>query len=164
MVLVGRHSRTAGRDGVMRIEVPTAMYRGALREVNDSVVGEYRATGGQLQSAFVGAPILLLNHRGAKSGTTYTSPLAYSRSGDDYVVIASMGGAALNPQWFRNVVAHPEVTIEVGTELLSVRARVAQGVERDRLYRAQADQISNFDDYQARTERQIPVVVLERHS
>ena len=96
------------------------------------------------------------------SGRAYTSPLAYSRAGDDYVVIASMGGAPTNPQWFANLVAHPDVSIEVGDEVIPVRARVAQGDERDRLYRAQADQISNFDDYQARTERLIPVVVLER--
>jgi deazaflavin-dependent oxidoreductase (nitroreductase family) len=148
----------------MRIEVPKAMFRGGLRDVNESVVAEYRATGGQLHTAFVGAPILLLNHFGAKSGTAYTSPLAYSRSGDDFVVIASLGGAPMNPQWFGNLVAHPDVTIEVGPDVIPVRARVAQGEERDRLYRAQADQISNFDDYQARTERQIPVVILERRA
>ena len=130
--------------------------------MNESVVAEYRTTGGRLRTAFAGAPILLLDHRGAVSGRAYTSPLAYSRAGDDYVVIASMGGAPTNPQWFANLVAHPDVSIEVGDEVIPVRARVAQDDERDRLYRAQADQISNFDDYQARTERLIPVVVLER--
>jgi len=148
----------------MRIEVPAEMYRGKLHEVNESVVAEYRATGGRLATAFAGAPILLLNHVGAKSGKAYTSPLAYSRSGDDYVIIASMGGAPSNPQWYRNVVAHPDVTIEVGGEQIAVRGCVAEGDERDRLYRAQADQISNFDDYQSRTERRIPVIVLTPRS
>ena len=76
------------------------------------------------------------------------------------MIIASMGGAPSNPQWYRNVVAHPDVAIEVGGEQIAVRARVAEGDERDRLDRAQADQISNFDDYQSRTERRIPVIVL----
>jgi deazaflavin-dependent oxidoreductase (nitroreductase family) len=106
----------------------------------------------------------LLNHRGAKSGLAYTSPLAYSRAGDDYVIVASLGGAPRNPHWFHNLVAHPDVTIEVGGDEIPVRARVVRGDERDRLYRAQADQISNFDDYQARTERRIPVIVLERRT
>jgi deazaflavin-dependent oxidoreductase (nitroreductase family) len=145
----------------MRIEVPSEMYRGQLNEVNESVVAKYRATGGQLVTAFAGVPILLLNHRGAKSGQAYTSPLAYSRAGDDYVIIASLGGAPRNPHWFHNLVAHPDVTIEVGDDEIPVRARVPDGDERDRLYRAQADQISNFDDYQARTKRRIPVIVLE---
>lgn len=145
----------------MRIEVPKAMFKGQFREVNADVVTEYRATAGQLVTAFAGTPILLLNHRGARSGTPYTSPLAYSRAGDAYVVIASMGGAPVDPQWFRNLVAHPDVTIEVGEATIAVTARVAAGDERRRLYRAQADDISNFDDYQARTSREIPVVVLE---
>jgi deazaflavin-dependent oxidoreductase (nitroreductase family) len=148
----------------MRIEVPNEMYRGELHEVNHSVVSEYRATGGQLVTAFAGAPILLLNHRGARSGRDYTTPLAYSRCGDDYVVIASMGGSSSNPHWFHNVVAHPDVTIQVGAEEVPVRARVAEGEERDRLYRAQAAQISNFDEYQARTSRRIPVIVLARRT
>ena len=73
-----------------------------------------------------------------------------------------MGGPPRNPQWFGNVVAHPDVTIEVGPETILVRARVAEGAERARLFQAQADEISNFDDYQARTDRRDPVVVLTR--
>ena len=145
----------------MRAEVPKAMYAGRFQEVNDAVVAEYRATAGRLETVFVGTPILLLNHRGATSGRAYTAPLAFSRAGDDYVVIASMGGAAVDPQWFRNLVAHPDVTIEVGDRTIPVHACVAGGAERARLFRAQADDIPNFDDYQARTTRQIPVVVLE---
>jgi deazaflavin-dependent oxidoreductase (nitroreductase family) len=146
----------------MRIEVPKAMYGGDLRSVNEQVIAEYRTTGGQLETAFAGAPILLLTHRGATSGRTYTSPLAYSRTGDDYVVIGSMGGAPVDPQWCRNLVAHPDVEIEVGAETIPVRARVAVGEERERLFQAQAAEISNFDDYQSRTTRQLPVIVFER--
>lgn len=146
----------------MRIEVPKAMWGGDFRAVNEQVISEYRANRGKLETAFSDAPILLLTHYGAKSGTRYTSPLAYTRAGDAVVVIASMGGAPVDPQWYRNLVAHPDVEIEIGAETIPVRARVAAGTERVRLYRAQADQISNFDEYQARTTRQIPVVVLER--
>lgn len=146
----------------MRIDVPKDMYGRRFHEINAGVVHEYREHDGVLTTAFAGAPILLLNHRGAKSGTAYTSPLAYSRDGDDYVIIASMGGAPRNPQWFGNLVAHPDVTIEVGAETIEVRARVTTGEERARLFRAQADEIANFDDYQARTDREIPVVVLAR--
>jgi deazaflavin-dependent oxidoreductase (nitroreductase family) len=105
--------------------------------------------------------MILVNHQGAKSGTAYTTPLVYSRDGENYVIIASKGGAPEDPQWFRNLRAHPEVTIEVGTDTFPVRARVAEGAERDRLYRAQADLMPNFDEYAKATSRQIPVVVLE---
>jgi deazaflavin-dependent oxidoreductase (nitroreductase family) len=146
----------------MRVEVPKAMHHGKFREVNADVVAEYRANAGRLTTAFVGVPILLLNHHGAKTRTPYTSPLAFTRDRDTYIIVASMGGAPVNPQWFRNVVAHPDVSIEVGADTIPVRARVATGEERARLYRSHADEISNFDDYQARTTREIPVVVLER--
>jgi deazaflavin-dependent oxidoreductase (nitroreductase family) len=145
----------------MRISVPRAMYTGDFRAVNEQVIAEHRANGGVLTTAFAGAPILLLTHRGAKSGNEHVSPLAYRRDGDRYVVIASMGGADVDPQWYRNLLAHPDVQIEVGGEVRRVRAVVATGAERDRLFRAQADEISNFDDYQARTTRQLPVVVFE---
>src|SRR3954452_15136877 len=148
----------------MRISVPTAMYTDDFRAVNAQVVAEHRANGGVLETAFAGAPILLLTHRGARSGKEYVSPLAYRRDGDRYVVIASMGGAPVDPQWFRNLLAHADVQIEVGAEVIPVRAVVVTGDERDRLFRAQADEISNFDDYQARTTRQLPVIVFQRRA
>ncbi len=138
------------------------MYQGRFNDVNADVIVEYRANAGRLTTAFAAAPILLLNHRGAKSGAPYTSPLAFTRTADAYVIVASMGGAPVDPQWFRNVVAHPDVTIEVGAETIPVLARVAAGEERAQPYRAHADTISNFDDYQAGTSREIPVIVLER--
>jgi F420H(2)-dependent quinone reductase len=105
---------------------------------------------------------ILVNHVGARSGTASTTPLVYTRDGDAYVIIASKGGAPEHPQWFHNLRANPDVTIEVGSDTIPVRARVAEGDERARLYRAQADQMPNFDDYAAKaTTREIPVVVLE---
>lgn len=131
------------------------------REFNRNVIEEFRSTGGKVSGPFEGAPMILLNHRGANSGKAYTSPLVYTRDGDNYVVIASKGGAPEDPQWFRNLLADPDVTVEVGTETIPVRARVAEGEERTRLWRAQADLMPAFDDYATKTTREIPVVVFE---
>jgi deazaflavin-dependent oxidoreductase (nitroreductase family) len=131
-------------------------------EFNRKVIEEFRSTGGTVGGPFKGAPMILVTHKGAKSGKEYTTPLVYTRDSDRYVIIASMGGAPEDPQWFRNIVAHPDVTLEVGTEKFAAKARVAEGEERARLYRAQADLMPNFDEYAAKTTRQIPVVVLER--
>jgi deazaflavin-dependent oxidoreductase (nitroreductase family) len=146
----------------MRITVPRAMYGGDLAAVDDQVVTEYRDNGGRLTTAFAGAPVLRLTHRGASSGRADTSPLAHSRAGDDSVVIASMGAAAVDPRWYRNLVAHPDIEIEVGSEKIPVRARVATGEGRERLFRAQAEETSDFDDHPAGTTRQLPVIVFER--
>ena len=131
-------------------------------EFNRTVIDEFRQNGGKVGGDFKGAPMILITHTGAKSGTTYTTPLVYTRDGDRYVIIASKGGAPAHPHWFRNLVANPDVTVEVGTERFPARARVAEGDERARLYRAQADLMPNFDDYAKATSREIPVVVLER--
>ena len=133
-----------------------------FNEFNRGVVEEFRANEGKVTGMFAGAPMILVTHRGAKSGKEYTSPLVYTRDGDAHVIIASKGGAPDDPQWFRNMVANPDVTVEVGAEKFAARARVAEGAERDRLFRAQADAMSNFDEYAAKTTRTIPVVVLER--
>ena len=133
-----------------------------FNDFNRDVIEEFRTNGGRVGGPFAGAPMILVNHRGAKSGKAYTSPLVYTRDGDNFVVIASKGGAPEDPQWFRNLVAHPNVTVEVGSETIPVTARVAEGDERERLFRAQADLMPNFDDYAKSTSRQIPVVVLAR--
>ena len=132
-----------------------------FNEFNKGVISEFRANGGVVGGAFAGAPMILVNHLGARSRTEYTAPLVYTRDGDNYIVIASKGGAPEDPQWFRNLVANPDITVEVGTETIPVRARVAEGDERARLFRAQADAMPNFDDYAKATNREIPVVVLE---
>ena len=131
-------------------------------DFNRTVIEEFRANGGKVGGGFAGAPMILVTHRGAKTGKEYTTPLVYTTDGDRYVIIASKGGAPEDPQWFRNLLVNPDVTLEVGDEKFAARARVAEGDERDRLYRAQADLMPNFDEYQKGTSRTIPVVVLER--
>jgi deazaflavin-dependent oxidoreductase (nitroreductase family) len=130
-------------------------------EFNRKVIEEFRERGGEVSGPFSGAPMILVTHTGAKTGKTYTTPLVYTRDADNYVIVASKGGAPENPQWFGNLVANPDTTIEVGTMTIPVRARVAEGDERARLYRAHADLMPNFDEYAKATTRQIPVVVLE---
>ena len=130
---------------------------------NRNLIDHFRANGGEIKEGiFKGAPILLLTTTGAKSGTTYTTPLVYTRDGDRLVIIASKGGAPTNPAWYHNLVANPTVTIEVGPEKYEANALVAQDGERDRLFDAQAALMPNFAEYQRNTTRLIPVVVLER--
>jgi len=130
-------------------------------EWNRKIVEEFRTNAGVVGGPFEGVPILLLHHRGAKSGTERVSPLAYRRDGDNLVVFASKGGAPTNPDWYHNLRAHPDVDIEVGTDEVKARARVADGDERERLWSAQKQDVPAFADYEEKTERQIPVVVLE---
>ena len=129
---------------------------------NRSVIAEFREKDGAVSGPFAGAPLLLLTTTGAKTRTARTTPLVHTRDGDRIVVIASKGGAPKHPDWYRNLSANPQVTVELPGETFQAHARVANGEERDRLYRAQADLMPNFDEYAAKTDRLIPVVVLER--
>ena len=129
---------------------------------NRGVIEEFRANEGKVGGMFAGTPMILITHKGAKSGKEYTNPLVYTRDSDNVVIIASKGGAPEDPQWFRNLVANPDVTVEIGTEKYAGHARVAASAERDRLFRAQADLMPNFDEYASKTSRTIPVVVIER--
>jgi deazaflavin-dependent oxidoreductase (nitroreductase family) len=131
-------------------------------DFNAELIAEFRANDGKTTGPFEHAPLLLLTTTGAKSGQPRTSPVVYTRDGDNLVVIASKGGAPSNPNWYHNVVANPEVEVELPGERFRARARVAEGTERDRLYRAQADLMPGFDEYQTKTTRVIPVIVLER--
>jgi deazaflavin-dependent oxidoreductase (nitroreductase family) len=106
--------------------------------------------------------MVLVTHRGARSGTERTTPLVYLADGDDVVIFASKAGAPTNPDWFHNLVANPDATIEVGTETVAVRARVAEGAERDELFERQKAASPQFAEYEKATDRVIPVVVLER--
>jgi deazaflavin-dependent oxidoreductase (nitroreductase family) len=134
-----------------------------MAKINQDVIEQFRANRGEiLRGMFKGAPILLLTTRGAKSGASYTTPLAYTRDGDRLVVIASKGGAPTHPGWYHNLVTNPEVTVEVGPEQFEARATPAQGEERERLFDAQAARMPGFAEYQRNTARRIPVVVLER--
>lgn len=131
-------------------------------DFNRQIIEEFRANGGETSGPFKGRPLLLLTTTGAKSGEERTTPLVYSRDGDRVVIIASKGGAPTHPAWFHNVSANPEVTVELGTEKFRARASVPDGEERDRLYAQQAAQMPAFSEYQEKTTRRIPVVVLER--
>ncbi len=131
-------------------------------DFNQSVITEFRANGGKVGGPFENSPMILLTTTGAKSGQPRTSPLVYTTDGERIVIIASKAGAPTNPDWYHNLVAHPEATAEIGTEKFPVRASVAEGAERDRLYAAQATLMPGFAEYQQKTTRQIPVVVLER--
>jgi deazaflavin-dependent oxidoreductase (nitroreductase family) len=129
---------------------------------NQRIIEEFRANGGKVGGPFEGAPMLLLTSTGAKSGRRHTTPLVYLPDGDRFVVIASKGGAPKHPDWYHNLVAHPETTIEVGSETIPVTAVVITGEERDRLYATQAGLRPAFSEYQTKTTRRIPVVALER--
>jgi deazaflavin-dependent oxidoreductase (nitroreductase family) len=129
---------------------------------NQQLIDEFRATGGKVSGQFAGAPLLLLTTTGAKSGQERTTPLAYTRDGERFVVIASKGGAPTNPDWYHNLRAHPAATIEVGSERYAVRATVPEGAERQRLYDQMAARMPGFAEYQRNTSRLIPVVLLER--
>jgi|SRR5271166_4993411 len=134
----------------------------AMHEFNRELIDEFRANGGKVGGQFANMPVLLLTMTGAKSGKSRTTPLVYSKDGDRIVLIASMGGAPNNPDWYHNLLAHPVVEVEIGTERFPVRAAVAKGEERERLFNAQARQMPIFDEYRKKTTRQIPVFVLER--
>ena len=133
---------------------------GGLQDFNRKLIDEFRANGGKVTGPFANAPLLLLTTTGAKSGKPRTIPIVFTRDGDRYIIIASKGGAPTNPDWFHNLVAHPEATIEVGTDSVEADATITAGEERDRLFRAQADVMPNFDEYQQKTTRVIPVVAL----
>jgi deazaflavin-dependent oxidoreductase (nitroreductase family) len=131
-------------------------------EFNKKVIAEFRSNGGQVGGQFAGAPMIIITHTGARSGKTYISPLVYSKDGDRFVIIASKAGAPRNPSWYHNLLAHPDVTVEIGTEKFKARASEAKGAERDRLFAAQAKLMPQFNEYQKKTNRRIPVLVLER--
>ena len=136
----------------------------APNDFNRQIIEEFRANGGETSGPFKGRNLLLLTSTGAKTGQQRTTPLVYSRDGDRIIVIASKGGAPTHPAWYLNLKAHPEVNVELGTEKFRARASVATGAERDRLYAQQAAEMPAFNDYQQKTTRRIPVVILERVS
>jgi deazaflavin-dependent oxidoreductase (nitroreductase family) len=126
-------------------------------------VERYQATGGDEGYHWEkGTTILLLHTTGRRSGKEYIHPLIYREFGDDYLIVASKGGAPEPPDWFRNLEADPETTIEIKDETIPVRARVAAAQERPAMWAHMAEVWPDYDDYQRKTEREIPVVVLER--
>ena len=133
-----------------------------LNEYNKQVIAEFRANEGKVGGQMENMPVILLTMTGAKSGRTITKPLVYTTDGERIVVIASFAGAPHHPGWYHNLVANPEVTLEIGAERFRARAEVTSGEERQRLFDAQASQMPIFHDYQKKTSRQIPVVVFNR--
>ena len=130
---------------------------------NAGVVEDFRAHQGTITvGRFAGRKLLLLTTTGAKSGQERVAPLAFTRDGEHYVVIASKGGSPTSPDWYHNLVANRRVIVEVGAERFTATARVTSGEERERLYAAQAALTPGFAEYQKQTNRSIPVVVLER--
>ena len=134
-----------------------------VNDWNQKIIEEFRANDGKVGGDFEHLPLLLLHHTGAKSGVERVNPLAYQRNGDSSAVFASKGGAPTNPDWFHNLVANPDASIEIGTESYPVPARVATDEERDRIWTAQKEAFPNFAEYeQSAGTRRIPVVVLDR--
>jgi deazaflavin-dependent oxidoreductase (nitroreductase family) len=130
-------------------------------DFNAKVIEEFRANEGHVGDMFEGMPLLLLHHTGAKSGASRVNPLAYQSDGGRYVIFASKAGATTNPDWYYNLKAHPDTSIEVGTDTIGVVASEATGEERDRLYRTQAERMAQFADYEQKAGgRVIPVIVL----
>ncbi len=130
---------------------------------NRQTVEAFRENGGKVGGMWEGKPLLLLTTTGAKSGQRRTTPLMYLSDGDRLLIFASKGGAPTSPNWYHNLLAHPQATVEVGKETFEANATVITGEERDRLYAKQAQLFPQFADYQAKTARKIPVVALVRH-
>lgn len=132
-------------------------------EFNLKLMEEFRANGGKVKGRFDGFPVVILTTTGAKSGQQLSTPLVYTKDGDDqYVIIASMGGAPKHPAWYHNIVANPGVTLEVGTEKFDATAEVVESPDRERLYAAQAAMMPAFNDYEKNTTRRIPVIRMTR--
>jgi len=133
----------------------------SAQDFNAQVIDEFRSKGGKVGGMFADMSLLLLHHTGAKSGAARVNPLAYQADGDRYVIFASKAGAPTNPDWYHNLRAHPETTIEVGTEAIAVVASEATGEERERLFRAQVERSPTFGEYEEKAGgRVIPVIVL----
>jgi deazaflavin-dependent oxidoreductase (nitroreductase family) len=129
---------------------------------NHGLIDDYRANGKPTQGPFVGRQVLLLTTTGSKTGEERTTPLVYTTDGDQIVIVASMGGAPTHPYWYTNIVKDPIVTIELGGDTFKARATVAGPAERRRLYDQHAELHPSFTEYEQNTDREIPVVLLDR--
>ena len=145
--------RSAERD----LSVPARL---AMKLGSVAHAGLYRATGGKLFGRMGKSPILLLNTVGRKTGKKRTSPLLYVMDGEDFIVIASKGGAPTHPAWYLNLRANPEATVEIGDREVHVEAEVADPKEKARLWQKMVEMYPTYDDYQRKTEREIPLLVL----
>lgn len=133
-----------------------------MADFNTPVIEEFRANAGKVGGPFGSMELLLLTTKGSKSGKTTIKPLAYTTDGDNYVVVASKGGAPTNPDWYFNLKSNPEVTVEVGSEKFTGHAQEAIGKERDRLFDQHAAKYAAFNDYKTKTTRTLPVFTISR--
>jgi deazaflavin-dependent oxidoreductase (nitroreductase family) len=133
-----------------------------MNDMNRKIIEEFRASSGRVGGPFEGSPMVLLHTTGAKSGQARVNPLVYQRVGDDIAVFGSKGGAPTSPDWYHNLRANPRATVEVGSDTYEVKARVAEGGERDRIWAQQKQDMPGFADYEKATTRTIPVIILER--
>jgi deazaflavin-dependent oxidoreductase (nitroreductase family) len=129
-----------------------------MSDWNTGVIAEFRKILGKVGGQFEGAPLLHINHKGARTGKSRTNPVMYLKDGHRYLVFASKGGAPTNPDWYHNLKAHPEVKIEVGNETFEVRAEEITGQERDKTYERQASLYPQFGQYQRKTKGTIPII------
>lgn len=132
-----------------------------MSDWNDKIIEEFRANGGRVGGNFEGAPLLLLHTVGARTGQERINPMMYQQIDGGYAVFASKAGAPTNPDWYHNLLAQPRVRAEIGTGSAELVARVAEGEERERIWSAQKAAYPGFADYERKTTREIPVVVLE---
>jgi len=135
-----------------------------MNDYNRRLIEEFRAHGGKVGGMWEGTPLLLLTTAGARSGEPRTTPMAYLPDGDRLIVWASNGGSPRNPDWYHNLLAHPHVTVEVGTETFDAVAVVTADAERDRLWARGVAVYPSLAEHQAKTTRQIPVIALSRHA
>jgi deazaflavin-dependent oxidoreductase (nitroreductase family) len=134
-----------------------------FNDFNRALINDFREHGGKATSGpFKGRDLMIVTTIGAKSGEKRANPVVYTRDGDNYVIIASKGGAPMNPSWYHNLIAHPEVTVEVGDEKFKALAHPAGDDKYERLYQNHAKYMPAFNDYRQKTTRKIPVVILER--
>ena len=133
-----------------------------MSDFNAAIIDEFRANGGKVGGQFEGAPMVLLHTVGARSGEERVNPLVYQADGDRIAIFGSKAGAPTHPAWYHNLLANPDVTVELGPDTVPMRARVADGEERERIWSRQKEIMPGFADYEANTTRVIPVVILER--
>jgi deazaflavin-dependent oxidoreductase (nitroreductase family) len=132
-----------------------------MNDWNAKIIEEFRANGGKVGGNFEGAPLLLLHTTGARSGAHRVNPVMYRKVDGGYAVFASFAGQPVNPAWYHNLVANPRVRAEIGTQMMDLTARVAGSAEREPIWAAQKAEFPGFQDYETKTTRQIPVVLLE---
>ena len=133
----------------------------AANDWNSKIIEEFRANQGKVGGPFAGAALLLLHTVGARTGQPRVNPVMYQPVGGSYAVFASKGGAPTHPDWYHNLLAHPQVSAEIGAQTVPLVARVAEGAERDSIWDRQKREHPGFADYETKTARQIPVIVLD---